>query len=186
MIDVGGVGFTVWIPLTTYRELPAPGETVIIHTHLYLREDEIRLFGFASKEEREIFQLLVGLSGIGNKVALDILSHLPVPRLVEAVQKDEPGLLCQVPGIGKKRAEKLIFDLKRISHPVFLAPVSVKASESSATASGSSGKRREAEDALITLGCKPQEAQRAIAAAIAHLGEDVDVTQMVKEGLKHR
>ena len=127
VIDVGGVGFKVAVPLSTYRELPRIGEPVTLHTILWVREDDLRLYGFASEEEREMFQVLLGVKGVGAKMAIDIVSFMPVARLVEAIRKDQPALLCQIPGIGKKRAERLIFDLKNNSHPLFLRPVAVAA-----------------------------------------------------------
>ncbi|MEW6238557.1 MAG: Holliday junction branch migration protein RuvA [Candidatus Omnitrophota bacterium] len=181
-IDIGGVGYHVLIPLSTYRELPSAGEPATLFTHLYFREDDIRLYGFASEEEREAFQILMGVSGVGAKVALDILSHLPISRLAEAVQKGEAALLCQVPGIGKKRADRLLFELKGISHPLFLVPAG--------TETRKIGPRNaniiEAEEALIALGCKPLEAQRAILAAVQRLGDQAQTPDLIKEGLRHR
>jgi len=185
VIAVGGVGFNVVIPLTVYRELPRVNEPVTLHTHTIVREDDISLYGFTTREERETFRILLGVSGVGAKMAIDVISHLPVNRLIESVQKGEGALLCQVPGIGKKRAEKLIFELKRSKHPLLLAPIQTT-DGSPKTPIPESGNISEAIAALEALGCKPHEAHRAISEAIEHLGNDADVSKLVKEGLRRR
>ncbi|MBI1389513.1 MAG: Holliday junction branch migration protein RuvA [bacterium] len=185
VIDVGGVGFRVNIPLSTYRELPSRGETAFLHTVMLLREDDVQLYGFATEAERDLFNLFLGLSGVGGKVALDILSHLSVSLIVQAVQKDEPGLLCQAPGIGKKRAEKLIFELKRVKSPLLTAPVreGKTADETSAPPAPAA---QEALDALMALGLKPDAAQRALNKALDAVSEEADASTLIKEALKHR
>lgn len=185
VINVGGVGFNVNIPLTVYRELPRVGEPVTLHTHLIVREDDLSLYGFLSTEDREVFLILLGVSGVGAKMATDVISHLPVNRLVESVQKGESVLLCQVPGIGKKRAEKLIFELKRSKHPILLAPISTRDGKKS-PALPENERVSEAIAALEALGCKPYEAYRAISEAVEQLGTDAEVSQLIKEGLRHR
>lgn len=185
VIDVNGVGFAVIIPISTYRELPKAGDPVTLHTVLILREDDIRLFGFATEEERQLFDILMGVSGVGAKMAIDILSHLPVERVVEAVQKEEIALLTQVPGIGKKRAEKLVFDLQRQKHALLLAPISHGQSSTVAPTAQSSAVR-EAVEALLALGCKPHEAHHAAAQAVQNLGENALVQDLIREALKYR
>jgi holliday junction DNA helicase RuvA len=186
VIDVNGVGFHVTIPISTYRELPKTGEPVTLHTQLILREDDISLYGFASEEERTMFTILLGVSGVGAKMAIDVLSHLPVFRLVEAVQKEEIALLTQVPGIGKKRAEKLVFDLKRQKHTLLLAPVSGGQKDEATAPVAEMEEAKQAIEALLALGCKPQEAHNAVAKAIRNLGEDIRVEVLIREALKHR
>ena len=185
VIDVNGVGFHVVIPISTYRELPKVGDPVTIHTKLILREDDISLYGFATEQERQMFDILMTVSGVGCKMAIDVLSALPVFRIVEAVQKEEIALLCQIPGIGKKRAEKLVFDLKRQKHPLLLSPVSYGETQSTSPAATSLS-AREALDALLALGCKPPEAHHAVAEAVKHLGENAPVQELIREALKHR
>ncbi len=185
IIQVGGIGFHVLIPLTTYRELPRIGAEITIHTHLFMREDELRLYGFATVDERELFLILLGISGIGAKMAIDIISHISVSQLVDAVQNDRVQVLCQVPGIGKKRGERLIFDLKNVKHPLFLRPAVVSETKSPQTAAQSQT-MTEAVEALMALGIKLVDAQRAVTEAATHLGEDADVSTLIKEGLKYR
>lgn len=185
VIDVGGVGFQVWISLTTYRELPREKEPLTLHTALVLREDDIKLYGFYSQDERELFHLLTSLSGIGAKMALDILSHTTIQQIVDAVQKNQPALLGKIPGIGKKRAERLVFDLRQIQTPLLQTPASQLGRQDSSVFAGD-GPLQEAMEALQALGLKPQEAQKAVASAVAHLGEDASVQDLIREGLKRR
>ncbi|HOJ60233.1 MAG TPA: Holliday junction branch migration protein RuvA [bacterium] len=185
VVNVGGVGFKVTIPISTYRELPREGEPVTLQTILLVREDDLSLYGFATEEERDMFKLLQSISGVGAKLAMDVLSSLPVSRIVEAVQTGNTALFCQVPGIGKKRAERFLFDLRQLSHPLLLTPV-MPGARRSPMAAATNERVREAIEALLALGCKPQEAQNAIAQAVSLLGEEAEVTELVKEGLRHR
>lgn len=188
VIAVGGVGFKVSIPVTTYRELPHINGQVTLHTYLHLREDEIRLFGFATEEEREMFEVLLGVSGVGAKMAVDIISYLPAEQFVKAVQTDDLTLLCQAPGIGKKRAERLVFDLKNSKHPLFLRPVaSAKPNDGLPDQALTGNSAKEAVSALIALGLKPVDAQRAVSKALEIFPTpSPDVSLLIKEALKHR
>lgn len=188
VIAVGGVGFHITIPITTYRELPHINEQVLLHTHLHVREDEIRLFGFATEEEREMFEVLLGVSGVGAKMAVDVISYLPAEQFVRAVQTDDLTLLCQAPGIGKKRAERLVFDLKNSKHPFFLRPIaSAKPKDGMPDKALSGSSAKEAVSALIALGLKPLDAQRAVSKALESFPDpSPDVSLLIKESLKHR
>lgn len=183
IVGVGGVGFRVNIPLSTYRELPRSGEAVHLYTVLIVREDDLKLFGFATEAERDLFNILSSLSGVGGKLAMDILSYVPAPVLAQAVQRDEPALLCQAPGVGKKRAEKIIFELSRQKHPILMTTVSTGTQGKSAPVSDAG---QEALEALLALGVKPADAQRALSKAIENLSDDAEVSTLIKEALKHR
>ena len=112
VLDVQGVGYGLTIPLSTYEKIQSVGETSLyVYTHH--REDQLRLFGFFTEEERGVFLMLLNISGIGPAMAISILSGISIHLLVEAVQLENPGLLTKIPGIGKTKAEKLIFELKR-------------------------------------------------------------------------
>lgn len=185
VVNVGGVGFEALISLSTYRDLPRVGEPVTLHTHLLVREDDISLCGFAHENEREMFRILFSVSGIGAKMAMDVLSNLPVNRIVEAVQREEAALLCQIPGIGKKRAERLLFNLKQLTHPLLISPLPAPAGES-APSLPQNASIQEAIAALEALGCKPHEAHRAIVEAVSKLGEEASVSALIKEGLHQR
>ena len=112
VIRVGGVGFYVSVPQAVLDGLPGLGLELTVYTHLHVRENELALYGFASEEELALFRLLLGVSGIGPKVALSVLSFLPVDRLQAAIAQEDVAMLARVPGIGPKTAKKLVFDLK--------------------------------------------------------------------------
>ncbi len=112
VLDAGGVGYDVAIPLGTFTALPAAGHTATLFIYTYVREDAIQLFGFISKQERQVFETLLSVSGIGPKVALAILSGLPLPELVGAIAAQNARLLSSIPGVGRKLAERLGVELK--------------------------------------------------------------------------
>lgn len=112
VLDTQGVGYRVFIPLTTFYELPEAGETVTLHIHTSVKEDAINLFGFYTLQERELFQLMISVSGIGPKVAMNILSGISAAELLEAISGGNLGKLITIPGIGRKMAERLILELK--------------------------------------------------------------------------
>jgi len=112
VILVGGVGFRLSVPQIVLDGLGQPGQDVTLHTHLHVRENELALYGFGSEEDLALFRLLLGVSGIGPKVALSILSFLPADRLQSAIAQEDVAVLARVPGIGPKTAKKLVFDLK--------------------------------------------------------------------------
>lgn len=112
VIQVGGVGFQVSVPQTVLDSLAGSGLELTVYTHLHVRENELALYGFGSEEELALFRLLLGVSGIGPKVALSVLSFLPVDRLQAAIAQEDVVMLARVPGIGPKTAKKLVFDLK--------------------------------------------------------------------------
>ncbi len=112
VIQVGGVGFQVSVPQSVLDSLAGAGRELTVYTHLHVRENELALYGFGSEEELALFRLLLGVSGIGPKVALSVLSSLPVDQLQAAVAQEDVALLARVPGIGPKTARKLVFDLK--------------------------------------------------------------------------
>jgi holliday junction DNA helicase RuvA len=112
VIRAGGVGFYVSVPQTVLDSLPGPGMELTVHTHLHVRENDLALYGFGSREDLALFRLLLGVSGIGPKVALSLLSFLPRDRLQAAIAQEDVTMLARVPGIGPKTAKKLVFDLK--------------------------------------------------------------------------
>lgn len=112
IVDCNGVGYEVGVPMSTFYNLPALGEKVVLLTHLTVREDAHLLYGFATVEERNVFKQLIKISGVGARTALSILSGMSVADLVHAVTLQEAGRLTRVPGIGKKTAERLLLELK--------------------------------------------------------------------------
>lgn len=157
LMDVGGVGYELEAPMTTFYELPAVGETVLLHTHLIVREDAHLLYGFAREAQRRQFRALLKVSGIGPRAALAVLSGLPEDEFVRCVLEDDVTRLTQVPGIGRKTAERLIVELrdKLEAEPAMASvPVSPRPLERDSV--------EEAVSALMALGYKAQEAARAV------------------------
>jgi Holliday junction DNA helicase RuvA len=119
VIMVGGVGLRVRVPKSALEVAANTGAEVLLYTHLILREDEISLYGFIAEDERAAFEVLIGVSGVGPRTALAVLSTLTVDQLRNAVRRGEPEMLTRVPGIGKKTAEKMLFELKdKLGGPV--------------------------------------------------------------------
>jgi len=112
LVEAGGIGYEIDVPMSTFFDLPACGEKVALHTHFAVREDGHFLYGFATNEERTVFRQLIKISGIGARTALAILSGLPVSELTQAVALQETGRLVKIPGIGKKTAERLLLELR--------------------------------------------------------------------------
>ena len=111
-LEVGGIGWRVLIPLSTYEALPAEGEEAALVTHLHVREDELTLYGFASGRERRLFETLIGVSGVGPRLALHVLSRLTPDRFVTAIRRQDLATLTGISGVGKKTAERLVLELK--------------------------------------------------------------------------
>ena len=112
LLDVQGVGYEIDVPMSTFYNLPATGERVVLFTHLVVREDAHLLFGFGNENERRAFRQLLKISGIGARIALSVLSGLSVAELAQAVTMQDSGRLTKIPGIGKKTAERLLLELK--------------------------------------------------------------------------
>jgi Holliday junction DNA helicase RuvA len=169
LVDVGGVGYEVDVPMSTFFNLPALGERVTLLTHLVIREDAHVLFGFLTAEERSTFRQLVKISGVGPRTALAILSGLSVDELAQAVSRQDGGRLVKVPGIGKKTAERLLLELKGKLGPDLSRPAAVV-----------SDAQADIVQALIALGYSEREA----AAALKGLPPDVGVSEGIKLALK--
>jgi Holliday junction DNA helicase RuvA len=112
VVDVGGVGYDVAVPLSTFYGLGEPGEETSLRIHTHVREDALQLFGFGTRLEQEIFERLIGVSGIGPKLALSVLSGIEPPELIRAIHRGDLPRLTAIPGVGKKTAERLVLELK--------------------------------------------------------------------------
>lgn len=112
VIEVNGVGYLVHVPLSTLSSLPDEGDTVFLQIHTHVREDSIDLYGFASEEEKRLFSSLINITGVGPKLALNILSGIPPDKFIEAIESENTGILSKIPGVGKKTANRLILELK--------------------------------------------------------------------------
>lgn len=162
VVDVGGVGYELQVPMTTLFQLPDVGETVTLVTHHAVREDAHTLYGFAGERDRELFRALIKVSGVGPKLALTILSGMDSEHFARAVQGGDLSALVALPGVGKKTAERLLVEMRdRIA--AWQAPGHAGAAPSAA-AGPVPDKLADAEQALVALGYKPAEAARMVAA----------------------
>ncbi len=164
LLDVQGVGYELDAPMSTFYKLPTLGETVTLHTHMVVREDAQLLYAFAEKRERELFRELIRLNGVGPKLALALMSGLEVDELIRAVQAQDTSALVRVPGVGKKTAERLLIELRDRFKAWETLPGSFKPLASGSAPPMPASHSADAVSALISLGYKPQEASRAIAA----------------------
>ena len=179
ILDVNGVGFGIYMPAQSMTLLPTIGEEVRLHTYMNVREDAMQLFGFLTRDDLNVFKLVIGVSGIGPKGGLNILSQLSPDDLRFAVMANDSKAIAKAPGIGKKTAEKLIIELKdKLSIEDVLNKVDD--SETIVVNTGASNEiQAEAVQALVALGYSPQEAKRALASA------NGTVEELIKIGLKN-
>ena len=167
MIDVGGVGYELEAPMSTFLHLPAIGQEVSLLTHLVVREDAQMLYGFATQDERRLFRNLLKVSGVGPKIALALLSGISVEAFAQCILNEDVAALIRVPGIGRKTAERLFVEMRdRVSN--------LEGGAGTARSDGASPES-EALSALIGLGYKPAEAARLLKAveAGAHTTEEL-------------
>ena len=162
LLDVQGVGYEIYAPMTTFYTLPEPGSELVLHTHFVVREDAQQLYGFLEQRDRELFRTLIKVNGVGPKLALAILSGMESAELLRCVRSDNIKALSQVPGIGKKTAERLIIELRdKLADWDSELPVGTD----SKTPARPHDTVAEAESALIALGYKPAEAARLVSSA---------------------
>jgi Holliday junction DNA helicase RuvA len=155
IVDVSGIGYQVSVPLSTFCSIPEPGADVSLHIHTHLREDSLSLFGFLTQPEKDMFQMLLSVGGIGPKLALAVLSSLPVPELSCALQASDDSRLCSIPGIGKKTAARMVLELKdkvRIVLPDAASPRSADDQD----------RLDDVVSALVNLGYKRAQAEDAV------------------------
>ena len=178
VIDVNGVGYEVLIPLSSFDKLPMPGGEVTLLTHLAIRDDAHVLYGFSTETERDLFRLLIRhVSGIGPKLALNVLSGTTPASFRAAVAHGDVKALSCINGVGKKTAERIVVELKdKLGDETALT--------SGAAPTADDQKMADAISALIALGSKPKDAQDAIRAAITMLGPDQPVDALVRGALQ--
>ncbi len=177
IIDVNGVGYQVFTSLTSFYSLPEINDALTINIHTHHREDAIHLFGFVEKSEKELFYFLIGVSGIGPKLALTILSGMPADQLIAAITDGDVGRLTNISGIGKKTADRLILELKeKVKH---IAP---------AVRSGERAEKNRIKDdaisALINLGYNRAVAKDAIEKISIDAEGNITVENLIRESLK--
>ena len=171
VVEAAGVGYDVTISIPTFSDLPAAGSEVSLHIHTHVREDAIALFGFLRAAEKELFEKLIQVSGIGPKLAITILSGMPVTEMVAAIRSGDIARLTHIPGIGKKTAERMVLELRDKLEAFGEAPPPKLATPV----------QEDVLSALVNLGYQRSAAERALAAA--GNGKDVSFDALFREAL---
>lgn len=179
-LDVQGVGYELFIPLSTFYSLPDIDEPASLRVHTHLREDAIQLFGFLTTTEKDAFILLTGISGIGPKLALSVLSTLSVTDLISAIQAGDMEKLATVPGIGKKSAGRIVLELKDKVERLCAMP----AATVHVTGDSSSRLHDDALSALVNLGYRAQEAKDIIKRITQSQSSPMPLKDLIRETLK--
>lgn len=185
LIDVQGVGYEIHMPMTSFYQLPAVGETVAVYTHFVVREDAQLLFGFADKMERGLFRELIKANGVGPKLGLTILSGMSAAQFLISVQNEDISALVSLPGIGKKTAERLVVELKdRLAkfgqQQAIAVPFDMGNKTTDAIVPLNDAKE-EAQSALVALGYKPVQANKLITAVYQ---DGMESENLIREALK--
>jgi len=172
-LDVGGVGYCVWIPLSTYLKLGDLQETVRLHIYTHMSDNSLSLYGFDTEEERHLFLKLIGISGIGPKIALNILSGMEASDLKEAIRQADIARISLIPGIGKKTAMRIALELQE--------KLDLK---ERILETGSSREREDLISALVNLGFKRKEVERIVDQCIRKYTAEADFDLLLRESLK--
>ena len=192
ILEVNGIGYEIHVPLTTVERLPSLGESVKLFTHATYREDSQTLYGFIDRESRDFFRMIVDkVSGIGPKIALNLLGSLSLPTLKVSIANGDVGMLSKAQGLGKKTAERIVVELKDKVLPkgVVVAPAqkdqgaSVSIADQSSDASQDLSAYSDAVSALLTLGYKATDADLAVRRAAESLGGKVTTEELIRKAL---
>lgn len=182
-IEANGVGYGVGIPLSTYEKLPGPGEEVKLYIHYQVREDAHKLYGFFTKTEKDVFRQLIGITKIGPKVALSVLSGISISDLIQSINASDPSRLEKIPGVGPKTAQRLVLELKGK-----LGSVSVSSPQNSPRAPvhfvNSLGVREEAFEAMVSLGYNDKQVEKALLRVGQTAGADAPVEEWIRKALQ--
>jgi Holliday junction DNA helicase RuvA len=175
-VDVNGLGYEIFVPLSTYQELSAVGGQVKLFTYHQVREDAMNLYGFISSEEKEIFEMVLSISGVGAKVALSILSAISVDDFRISVAQGDMKRLTKIPGIGKKSAERMVLELKDKIGKIHVDERTMMVLEAE---SGN-----DAVSALLSLGANQSDAEYAVYRAERLLGKEAKIEDLISHALK--
>ena len=175
-VETGGIGYSLFISLSTYAKLPAIGENIFCFVAPVIREDSHRLFGFLTREERTLFEKLTDISGIGPKTSLSILGHLPMHELCRAVEEDNINLLIKVPGIGRKTAERLIIEMRDKIKNLVNTKIQAQPKKE--------GIFSDAVSALIHLGYSNKDAQSAVKKVFDNSEKEPNLSEIITLALK--
>ena len=170
LLDVNGIAYEIDVPMSTFYNLPAQGQSATLHTHLVVREDAHLLYGFGSEDERHLFRRLIKVNGVGPKVALTILSGMSVSELAQAIAAQDAARLVKIPGIGKKTAERLVLELRD----------KLGQAGSNVTTGERADPLGDALNALLALGYNEKEARWAM----GQIGSDLGTSESIRQALK--
>ncbi len=179
ILDVNGVGYKVFTPLSTYYALPKPGDSISLRIHTRVREDELKLFGFLTEEEQAIFEKLITINKVGPKLALGILSGMSPTDLLSAIMSNDAARLSAIPGVGKKTAERLALEMKDKLSDMALEMKHQPDTESPG------GFYEDALSALVNLGYKKPQAEKALMSAYNKNGKESSLEDLIKESLNN-
>jgi len=183
LIDVNGVGYEVQLPLTSFYELPDVDQETTIYTHFVVREDAQLLYGFASKQERSLFRLLIKANGVGPKLGLTILSGMNAEQFVTCVEQDDITTLVKLPGVGKKTAERLLIEMRDRIKDLNISPEFMpKTAIESSVLQPSNNDFEDAVSALVSLGYSSSQANKAVKSVHS---EGVDSETLIRNALKN-
>ncbi len=179
VVDVGGIGYRVLIPTSTFEKLPSRGEDVFVLTHHHVREDAMTLFGFATEEERTVFNMMLAVSGVGPKLALAALSALRPSEIRQRVIEGDSAMLTRIPGVGRKTAERLIVELRDR-----FEKTDIGGDGSAGTESGSASFRSDALSALEALGLSKSAAEKAVLTVLRKNPEINNAEELIRLALR--
>ncbi|MFT5366947.1 MAG: Holliday junction DNA helicase RuvA [Candidatus Latescibacterota bacterium] len=179
IIDIGGVGFHVQVPLSSYEDVDVVDGTVKVLTHLHVREDVMALYGFATMAERDLFELLIGVSGIGPPMALKILSGTPISDFKRMVAAEDSKGLTRIKGVGPKLAQRLVLEIRDK-----IDSIAPEAFRSDAIGLADPDILAEATAALAGLGANPVQARKVVATVLQDMGDDATIEQVIKRALR--
>jgi len=181
IVDAYGVGYRIFVPLTTFYELPETGQLATLNIYTHVKEDAIHLFGFHTFEDKGIFQMLISVAGIGPKLAMNILSGIPAWEFVKAVTQGNMSRLVAIPGVGKKMAERMIVELKDKMLKVDLKEMK---SDNGPGIVGDNAMKDDALSALVNLGYKNATAKAVIEKVVSESVEGLGLDVLLKNALK--
>lgn len=181
VVEAGGIGYKIYIPVSAYPSLPHPGSEILLHTVFVVRELAQTLYGFQTTQERDFFEALLNVTGVGPKLALALIGHMPLYDLQRAIAQADIPALCRIPGIGKKSAERLIIEMRDKVHlthdPRDLAVTAYSSAHAQIV--------NDAMSALINLGYHQQAAQNAIKKTLKDIPDNIGLAALITDALKH-
>lgn len=188
VLDVGGVGYEVTIPVSTFYDMDEPGASVQLRIYTHVREDALQLFGFRTARERELFTLLIQVSGIGPKSAIAMLSGMSADEIISAIRTNNYARLTSIPGVGRKTAERMVIELRdkmaALSSPALEEQLAAAADGGAPAPPSEDALREDALSALLNLGYQKAAAERAVTQAVSE-GGDLSVEIILRRGLRH-